>query len=42
MLQPGVGVIKEGVGHVFMIEDTAWHNEMIAEQVEKTRKLGLK
>lgn len=42
MLQPGVGIIKEGVGHVFMIEDALWHNEMIAEQVEKTRKLGLK
>lgn len=42
MLQPGVGVIKEGVGHVFMLEDTYWHNDMIAEQIEKTRKLGTK
>jgi len=42
MLQPGVGIIKEGVGHVLMLEDTYWHNDMIAEQIEKTRKLGLK
>lgn len=42
MLQPGTAVIKEGVGHVFMLEDTYWHNDMIAEQIEKTRKLGLK
>jgi hypothetical protein len=41
MLKPGTGIIKEGVGHVFMLEDTYWHNDMIAEQVEKTRKLGL-
>lgn len=42
MLQPGVGVIKEGVGHVFMLEDTYWHNDMISEQIQKTEKLGKK
>jgi hypothetical protein len=41
MLQPGTSVIKDGIGHVFMLEDTFWHNDKIAEQVEKTRKLGV-
>jgi hypothetical protein len=37
MLEPGVGIIKEGVGHMFLLEDNLWHNEMIEAQVEKTR-----
>lgn len=41
-IQPGVGIIKEGVGHVFMLEEWRWHNEMIESQVEKTRALGTK
>jgi hypothetical protein len=40
MLQPGVGIIKEGIGHVFLLEDNLWHNEMIEAQVEKTRKMA--
>lgn len=40
MLQPGVEVIKEGTGHVFMIEEETWHNEMVEKQIEKVGKLG--
>jgi hypothetical protein len=39
-LKPGVGVIKEGTGHVFMIEEELWHNEMVEGQIEKVLKLG--
>jgi hypothetical protein len=41
MLEPGVGIIKEGVGHMFLLEDNLWHNEMIEAQVEKTRGMIL-
>lgn len=41
MLQPGVGVIREGTGHVFMLEEWKWHNEMIEAMVEKAEKLKL-
>lgn len=38
-LNPGVGIIKEGVGHVFMLEQQALHDGLIEEQIEKTRAL---
>lgn len=39
MLKPGVGIIKEGMGHVAMIEEEIWHNEMIEGQIEKVLKM---
>lgn len=39
ILEPGVGIIKEGTGHVFMLEETKYHDKMIEEQMEKTEKL---
>lgn len=39
MLKPGVGVIKEGTGHVFMLEEWRYHNRMVVEMVEKAEKL---
>jgi len=39
-IKPGVGIIREGIGHVFMLEDWRWHNEMIEEQVRKTMALS--
>lgn len=39
LLKPGVGVIKEGIGHVFMLEDAKWHNEMMESMVVKTERL---
>jgi hypothetical protein len=38
-LNPGVGIIKEGVGHVFMLEEQALHDGLIEEQIVKTRAL---
>ena len=38
MLNPGVGVIKEGMGHVAMIEEEKWHNSMIESMIEKVRR----
>lgn len=40
MLEPGVGVIREGKGHVIMLEEWKYHNEMIEKQIEKGEKLG--
>lgn len=40
LLKPGTGVIREGTGHVFMLEETEWHNGMIEEMVAKAEKLG--
>jgi hypothetical protein len=39
MLQPVVGIIREGTGHVFMIEEWKWHNEMVESMIEKGEKL---
>jgi len=39
VLQPGTGVIKAGRGHVFMLEEWRWHNEMVEGMVEKVSKL---
>jgi pimeloyl-ACP methyl ester carboxylesterase len=39
MLKPGTSAIKEGTGHVFMIEEWGWHNEMVRGMVEKAKKL---
>lgn len=39
VLKPGVGVVREGTGHVFMLEEWKWHNELIEEQVAKGEKL---
>jgi pimeloyl-ACP methyl ester carboxylesterase len=38
-LKPGVGVIREGTGHVFMLEEEKWHNEMVVSMIEKGEKL---
>jgi hypothetical protein len=38
-LKPGVGIIKEGMGHVAMIEEERWHNEMVEAQIEKVLKM---
>jgi pimeloyl-ACP methyl ester carboxylesterase len=35
MLEPGRGEIREGVGHVFMLEEWEWHNGVVREMVEK-------
>jgi len=35
-----VGIIREGTGHVFMLEEWRWHNEMIEGQVVKTMALA--
>ena len=40
MIKPGVGAIKEGYGHVFMLEDAKWHNEMVESLVQKSEKLN--
>ncbi|KAI9051999.1 hypothetical protein LZ554_004253 [Drepanopeziza brunnea f. sp. 'monogermtubi'] len=40
MLQPGVGVIKEGIGHVFMLEETKWFHEQIEALIAKTEGLA--
>jgi pimeloyl-ACP methyl ester carboxylesterase len=39
ILNPGVGVIKEGRGHVFMLEDAKWYNDMVEAMIEKGEKL---
>jgi pimeloyl-ACP methyl ester carboxylesterase len=39
ILEPGVGVIKEGMGHVAMIEEEIWHNKMVEGQIEKVLKM---
>jgi len=39
-LKPEVGIIREGTGHVFMVEEWKWHNEMIENQIEKVSKRG--
>jgi hypothetical protein len=39
LLEPGTGVIRDGTGHVFMLEEEKWHNEMIEGQIEKVNKL---
>lgn len=38
MLEPGKAVIKEGMGHVAMIEEERMHNELVEQQIEKVRK----
>ncbi|KUJ23887.1 alpha/beta-hydrolase [Mollisia scopiformis] len=38
MLKPGTAVIREGTGHVFMLEEWQFHNEMIEGMVEKGEK----
>ncbi|KAH8816403.1 Alpha/Beta hydrolase protein [Xylogone sp. PMI_703] len=40
LLNPGVGIIKEGFGHVFMMEDTQRFNELMEEQVKKTEVMS--
>lgn len=35
-LKPGVGIIREGTGHVFMLEEWKWHNEMVEKQIVRT------
>ncbi|KAG9241920.1 Alpha/Beta hydrolase protein [Calycina marina] len=40
LLKPEVAVIFEGAGHVFMVEEWRWHNEMIEKQIEKVSKFA--
>lgn len=40
MLKPGTSEIKEGCGHVFMLEETEWHDRMVLGLIEKVGKLG--
>ncbi|KAF4631837.1 hypothetical protein G7Y89_g6290 [Cudoniella acicularis] len=35
MLEPGTAEIKEGAGHVFMLEEWKWHNELVVKMAEK-------
>jgi pimeloyl-ACP methyl ester carboxylesterase len=39
VLKPGTSVVREGAGHVFMLEEWRWHNEMVEGMIEKVRKL---
>lgn len=40
MLRPAVGVIREGMGHVAMIEEVGWHDGMVEGMVERVGRLG--
>jgi pimeloyl-ACP methyl ester carboxylesterase len=40
MLEPGKGVIKEGTGHVFMLEEWRWHNNFVKEMIETGERLN--
>ncbi|RDW82512.1 hypothetical protein BP6252_03624 [Coleophoma cylindrospora] len=40
MMQPGVGVIKEGTGHVFMLEEWDFHNEMVEKMFATGERLN--
>ncbi|KAI0993713.1 hypothetical protein K3495_g14471 [Podosphaera aphanis] len=40
MLQPETAIIKEGTGHVFMLEEWKYHNDMIAEMIRKGEALN--
>jgi len=40
MLEPGKGVIKEGTGHVFMLEEWRWHNDFVKEMIETGERLN--
>lgn len=42
MIKPGTSAIKEGTGHVFMIEEWAWHNDMVRGMIEKAKVLDAK
>lgn len=39
VLKPGTAVIREGSGHVFMLEEWRWHNEMVEGMIKKVSKL---
>jgi pimeloyl-ACP methyl ester carboxylesterase len=39
ILKPSVGIIREGTGHVFMLEEAKWHNEMVESMIERGEKL---
>lgn len=41
ILQPGTSTIREGSGHVFMLEEWKWHNAMVEGQIEKVGKLTI-
>jgi len=41
-LQPGTSYIKEGAGHVLMMEMTDWHNETLERMFEKTEAMRRK
>ena len=38
VLEPGVAEIKEGMGHVAMIEEEKWHNRLVEAMIEKVSK----
>jgi hypothetical protein len=39
-LNPGAGIIRQGTGHVFMLEEWEWYNELMVGQFEKGEKLS--
>ena len=39
-LQPGTGIIREGTGHVFMLEEWAWYNELMEARFKEGEKLS--
>lgn len=40
MIEPGKGEIREGTGHVFMLEEWRWHNEFVEGMFEKGERLN--
>lgn len=38
-LEPGIGEVRDGIGHVFMVEETTWMHEMLEKLIEKTERL---
>jgi len=39
-LQPGEGIIREGVGHVVPYEEPEWFDEMLMKFFEKGERLN--
>jgi hypothetical protein len=39
-LQPGTSYVKEGSGHVLMLELTEWHDGVVEELVKRTQGMG--
>lgn len=39
-LEPGSSYVREGKGHVLMLEDMVWFNGVMTEMIEKTEAMG--